>query len=51
MLDRWFLRHPRAVGETYYQHLRVAISCGIRLLAGGLACLVHAIFPPFFTST
>jgi len=45
MLERWFIEHPRSVGETYVEHLRVAASFGISMIAGGLACLVHALLP------
>lgn len=40
-----FTRHPASVGETYRQHLRHASGFGLAMLAGGLACLVHGIFP------
>jgi hypothetical protein len=33
------------VGETYVQHLRVAIGFGGAMLLAGLACMVHALFP------
>ena len=45
MIDRIFLAHPRAAGETYLQHQRVALSVAGELLAAGLACVVHAIVP------
>jgi hypothetical protein len=40
-----FTQHPTSVGETYLQHSRVACSFGLRLLVGGTACLIHAVFP------
>lgn len=48
MLGRWFIEHPRSVGETYIEHLRVAVSFGTSMIAGGLACLVHALLPRLF---
>ena len=48
MLERWFIEHPRSVGETYVEHLRVAASFGTSMIAGGLACLVHALLPTLF---
>ena len=48
MLERWFSEHPRSVGETYVEHLKVAASFGISMIAGGLACLVHALLPSLF---
>jgi hypothetical protein len=40
-----FSEHPAAVGESYFEHLAKAGGFGLRLIAGGLACLVHAVFP------
>jgi len=48
MLERWFSEHPRSVGETYVEHLKVAVSFGISMIAGGLACLIHALLPSLF---
>ncbi|WP_129790643.1 DUF6356 family protein [Sphingosinicella sp. CPCC 101087] len=45
MADNPFTRHPREVGETYFEHMGVAARVGLRLAAGALACFVHAIFP------
>lgn len=44
-LRRLFTEHPASVGETYLQHLRAAGWFGVRMLVGGSACLVHALFP------
>ena len=44
-IHRLFSEHPASVGESYLQHLRVALGFSGRLLLAGLACLVHAIFP------
>lgn len=51
MLARLFIDHPQTVGESYGQHARVASSFGLRMLAGGVACLVHAVVPGLFTVT
>ena len=51
MLDHLFLEHPRSVGETYGEHMAVAGSLGLAMIAGGFACLIHAVFPCAFTST
>jgi len=40
-----FTSHPKEVGETYGQHFGHATWFGIRMIGGGLACFVHAIFP------
>jgi hypothetical protein len=47
----FFVKHPRSVGETYLEHLVVAASFGLMMIAGGLACLVHAIVPAAFEHT
>jgi hypothetical protein len=46
-----FTKHPASVGETYFQHMRMAGSFGTRMLGGALACYVHAIFPFLFEKT
>lgn len=46
-----FTRHPASVGETYWQHLGTALTFGIRMIAGGLACIVHALLPFLFVNT
>lgn len=44
MLQR-FTDHPNSVNETYLQHMGMAFGFGGRMLAGGLACFVHGLFP------
>jgi len=51
MLDRWFLAHPRSVGESYLEHMGVALSFAAALFAAGLACAVHGLAPALFTRT
>ncbi|KMO36586.1 capsule biosynthesis protein [Methylobacterium variabile] len=46
-----FSEHPASVGETYFEHMGVATGFGLRMIAGGLACLVHGLLPFAFTST
>jgi hypothetical protein len=48
MSDNPFTRHPNEVGETYGEHLVHASGFGLRMVAGGLACMVHAVFPFLF---
>jgi len=45
MFARLFLTHPRSVGESYFEHQRVAISFAGPLLLAGFACLLHAVIP------
>lgn len=46
-----FTSHPHSIGETYFQHLKFASQFGGRMLLGGFACLIHAVFPCFFEKT
>lgn len=45
LLHRWFLEHPRTVGEDYWEHAGIASRFGGRMIAGGVRCLVHAVLP------
>jgi hypothetical protein len=51
MVDKVFLEHPRALGETYWQHQRRALQFGTSMISGGLACLLHALIPAIFVRT
>lgn len=51
MLKSLFTDHPASVGESYFEHMVVATGFSLRLLAGGLACLVHAVLPFLFVKT
>ena len=51
MIERLFLRHPRSVGESYFEHQAVALSFAGDLLAAGAACAIHAAVPALFTKT
>jgi hypothetical protein len=48
---RLFTEHPASVDESYFEHLATALSFGTRMLAAGLACLIHAVLPFAFTKT
>ncbi len=45
MLDRLFLAHPRAVGESYPEHMGAALTVAARLFVASLKCVVHAVVP------
>jgi len=45
MMQNPFTKHPSALGETYFQHFRVAAKVSAHLLFSSLMQLVHAIFP------
>ncbi len=44
-LKRLFTEHTEAVGESYFEHMRVALSFAGPLLTAGMAALVHAVLP------
>lgn len=50
-LRLWFTAHPRSVGESYAEHFVTAARFGLAMIAGGLACFVHAVFPALFKRT
>ena len=46
-----FTDHPAAAGETYGEHMRVALSFALPLAKAAIAALVHAFLPFVFTTT
>jgi hypothetical protein len=50
-LKHLFTEHPESVGESYREHMSVALSFAGPLLAAGLAALVHAFLPFLFLTT
>lgn len=48
---RLFTDHPASVGETYGEHLAVASSFGVRMILGGIACIIHGLLPFLFVRT
>ena len=50
-LCRSFTEHPASVGETYGQHFAHASGFGIRMILGGVACMLHGVFPFLFVKT
>lgn len=46
-----FTEHPGSVGEGYFEHMGMAFGFGGRLVASGIACLLHGIFPFLFVKT
>ncbi len=47
VLSRLFSDHPASVNESYGQHFGTAMGFGLRMIWGGLVCMVHAIVPGF----
>jgi hypothetical protein len=48
---RLFTDHPATVNETYWEHLVAAGGFGLRMIGGGVVCLVHALIPGAFCTT
>jgi hypothetical protein len=46
-----FTEHPESVGETYTEHLRIALTLSLRLLGAAIMCAVHALAPWLFTTS
>lgn len=46
-----FTEHPHSVNETYFQHLGFALWFGLKMIWGGIAAIVHAVFPFLFVTT
>jgi len=46
-----FTRHPHSVGETYFEHLGMALGFAGTLLAAAVICAVHAALPFAFEKT
>ena len=46
-----FTDHPASVGETYPEHMAVALGYAARLLGAGCAAAVHAFIPALFQTT
>lgn len=51
MIRAAFTRHPESVGESYRQHLAHATGFGLRMIAGGFACILHGLLPFLFVKT
>jgi hypothetical protein len=50
-LKRLFTEHPDAVGESYTEHMGVALSFALPMAYGALAAFVHAFLPFLFVTT
>lgn len=45
LISAVFLDHPATVDESYFQHMRFALTFAFWLTVAGLAALVHAVVP------
>ena len=46
-----FTTHPKSVNETYFEHCLFAFRFGMKMTVGGIAALLHAVFPFLFVTT
>ena len=46
-----FNDHPSSVGETYLEHMRMALGFAVTLTGAALAALIHAFLPFLFVRT
>lgn len=46
-----FTEHPASVGESYGEHFVHATGFGVRMMLGGLACILHGLLPFLFVKT
>ena len=51
MTHRMFLEHPRSLGMSWAEHGVGALKIGAELVGAGLACMIHAVVPGWFTET
>jgi hypothetical protein len=51
MASNPFTDHPHAVGETYGEHMGVALGVSRQLAGAALAAFVHGLVPRFHTTT
>lgn len=51
LIRKAFTEHPASVGETYFGHLVHAAGFGLRMILGGVACIVHGLLPFLFVKT
>lgn len=46
-----FTQHPERAGESYPQHAKFAICCGMKLIILGVLAIVHGLLPFLFETT
>ncbi len=51
VVGRLFADHPRSLGMTWASHGAGAAVIAVRLIGAGVACLIHALVPAWFTQT
>jgi hypothetical protein len=51
MISRFFVEHPKTVGESYLEHMAQSFGFGTKMIAAGIACLLHGLVPGCFVKT
>jgi hypothetical protein len=51
LADRLFVDHPRSLGMSWGGHGIGAVKIAFELIGAGVACLIHAVVPGWFTQT
>jgi len=51
VIEKFFLQHPSAGGETYAQHLLFAVKTGWYLVVTSAALVFHGVVPKFCQTT
>ena len=46
-----FTDHPQSVGETYFEHMGVALRFSATMVGVGFCCAIHALLPFLFKTT
>lgn len=50
-IQRLFVDHPASVEESYFEHMRFALSFSASLFVAAFAALAHALVPGAFEKT
>lgn len=50
-MKNWLTKHLSDINESYFLHMKHALFFGFSMLVGGLACIIHGIFPFLFQKT
>jgi hypothetical protein len=48
MFARLFIDHPRAVNESYFEHMAAAFTVAFRLARASGKCIVHGLVPGLY---
>jgi hypothetical protein len=48
MFARLFIDHPKAVNESYAEHMGAAFTVAFRLASASIKCIVHGLVPGLY---